>query len=123
VIANHAHGAESAINVFQESVSMFLAHRFRFTITWPATIARVVAAINGRTCIYVPVGAGGTVLSVQSVRLSFLRRDGGARMVVVGGVLDRIIVGHTRPLVDLNGRVLKLLSRITQHRCQAAGTC
>jgi len=44
-------------------------------------------------------------------------------MVFVGGVLDRIIVGHTRPLVDLNGRVLKLLSRIVRHRCQAVGMC
>lgn len=98
-------------------------YHFRFTITWPATIARLVAAINGRTQIYVPVGVGGTVLSVQSVKLSFLRPDGGARMVVVGGVLDRIIVGHTRPLVDLNGRVLKLLSRIVRHHCRTAGTC
>jgi hypothetical protein len=98
-------------------------HRYRFTITWPATIARLVAAINRPTRIWVPVGAGGTVLSSQSVRLSFVRRDGGVRVVFVGGVLDRIIVGRTRPLVDPNGRVLKLLTRIVRHRCQAAGTC
>jgi hypothetical protein len=98
-------------------------HRYSFIITWPATIARLAAAINGPTRIWVPVGAGGAVLSSQSVRLSFVRRDGGARPVSVGGVLDRIIVGHTRPLVDLNGKVLKLLTRIVQHRCQPARGC
>jgi hypothetical protein len=98
-------------------------HRYRFTITWPATIARLVAVINGPTRIWVPVGGGEAVVFYQSGRLSFVRRDGGVRVVSVGGVLDRLIVGRSRPLVDRDGRVLKLLTRIVRQRCQAGSAC
>lgn len=98
-------------------------HRYRFTVTWPATITQVVAAINRPTRIWVPVGAGGTVPFSESVKLSLVRRDGGVRSVTVGGVLHRLIVGRSRPLVDMNDRVLTLLTRIVQRRCLVVGTC
>ncbi len=98
-------------------------HRYRFSIAWPGTITRLVAAINRPTRIWVPVGAGGTIPFSESVRLSFVRRDGGVRPVSVGEVLDRLAVGRSRPLVDMNGRVLKLLARIVQWRCHVAGAC
>lgn len=41
----------------------------------------------------------------------------------VGGILDRLAVGRSRLLVDMDGRVLKLLVRIVQRRCHAAGAC
>jgi hypothetical protein len=119
------HGPFTRVAVDYQATSAIpqSSHRYRFTITWPATIVRLVAAINGPTRIWVPVGAGGTVLSSESVKLSFVRRDGGARVVSVGGVLDRVIVGHSRPLVDLNGRVLNLLTRIVRQRCPQAAAC
>jgi len=98
-------------------------HLYRFSITWPGTITRLVAAINGPTRIWVPVGTGGAIAFSESVRLSFVRRDGGVRPVSVGGVVDRLAVGRSRPLVDMNGRVLKLLARIVQWRCHVTGAC
>ncbi len=98
-------------------------HRYRFSITWPGTITRLVAAINRPTRIWVPVDTGGAVPFSESVRLSFVRRDGGVRPVSVGGILDRLAVGRSRLLVDMDGRVLKLLVRIVQRRCHVAGAC
>lgn len=123
--ASFLHGPFTRVKVNYQSVGAVAAsnYRYRFTITWPATITRLVAAINKPTRIWVPVGAGGTVISVLLVHLSFVRRDGGARTVLVGGRLDQIIVGHTRPLVDLKARVLKLVSRITRRRCPHTGSC
>lgn len=94
----------------------------RFTITWPATIARLVTAINKPAQIFVPLG-GGAVISSQSAVLSFVREDGGVRKVSVGGTQDLLIVRHTRPLDDTDGTVLKLVVRITHHRCPNAGRC
>jgi hypothetical protein len=124
-LASLLHGPFTHVRVDYQShgVAPGSSHRYRFTIAWPASVTRFVTAINRPTRVWVPVGSGGTVEFSSSLRLSFVRLDGGARPVSVGGVLDRVIVGRSRPLVDMNGRVLKLLSRILQRRCHSQGAC
>ena len=55
--------------------------------------------------------------------LSFVRADGGIRRVSVGGAIDRIVVGHTRPLEDKNFRVERLVDRLVHARCHPAQGC
>lgn len=94
-----------------------------FTVTWPATIARLVAAVNRPAQIFVSgLGGGGGVVFSESAVLTFVRADGGARRVRVGGVLIRLIVGHTRPLDDSSG-LLRVVDRLVAHRCGHARTC
>jgi len=99
-------------------------HVYRFTITWPATIARLVAAVNRLTRIAVSgLGVGGTVIMTERAVLSFVRTDGGARLVTVGGMLDEVVVGRTRPLEDTDGAVMRLVHRIVVRRCQTSHAC
>lgn len=100
------------------------SHRHdRFTLVWPPTVNALVQAIDRPTRMWVPIGSGGTVVFSQSATLSFVRRDGTARRVFVGGVLDRLVVGHTRPLVDPDGAVLRLVARLVSRRCARPGAC
>jgi hypothetical protein len=55
--------------------------------------------------------------------LSFVRTDGGARRVKVGGILDEVVVGRTRSLEDTDGAVMHLVHRIVVHRCQTSRAC
>jgi hypothetical protein len=123
--ASYLRGPFTRVNVHYQSIGVLPKsnHRYNFTIVWPATIARLVAAINRPTRIWVLIGSGGTVLFSESAELSFIRQDSGVRKVSVGGVLDRIIVGHTHPVADINARVIKLVARIAHRRCRSAESC
>ncbi|HEX6508395.1 MAG TPA: hypothetical protein VF221_12245 [Chloroflexota bacterium] len=119
-------GPFKRVSVFYQSRGVIPTsqHTYRFTITWPATIARLVTAVNRPTQIAVSgLGSGGTVVFTETAVLSFVRPDGGARRVQVGGTLGYLIVGRTRAVVDSGGMLMKLVDRIVTQRCRHAQTC
>jgi hypothetical protein len=124
--ASYLHGPFVRAVVVYRSVGVVAAsnHVYRFTITWPATIARLSAAINRPTRIFVPdMGGGGAVVFTERAVLSFMRADGGTRTVRVGGDLFTLKVGKTRKLMDWNDRVMKRVARITHRRCTQSNAC
>lgn len=124
--ASFLHGPFVRVGVVFRSSGVVPAANYvdRFTITWAPTIARLVAAINSATQIFVPdLGAGGTVLVSTHAVLSFTRAGGGVRQVRVGGDLNTLVVGRTRPLDDPDGRVIRLVGRLAAHRCPERGHC
>ncbi len=124
--ASFLRGPFVRVSVFYRSVGVVPAmnRTYHFTITWPATIARLVTAVNGPTRISVGyMGGGGAVVMTESADLSFVRTDGMARQVRVGGSLNTVVVGRTRPLDDTNGNALRLVDRIVALRCRGIHAC
>jgi hypothetical protein len=124
--ASFLHGPFVRVAVFYQSQGVISGsnRQYRFTINWQPTIARLVRSVNTLTQIAVSgLGSGGVVLFSETVVLSFVRTDGGIRHVMVGGVLQEVVVGHSRPLVDTNDKVLRLVDRLVHARCHPAQGC
>jgi hypothetical protein len=124
--ASFLHGPFVRVSVFYQSSGVIPAsnHVYRFTINWQPTITSLVRAVNRPTRIAVCcIGVGRVVIMTEKATLSFIRTDGGIRRVRVGGVFDRIVVGHTRPLDDTNLRVEHLVDRLVTRRCRGSHAC
>ncbi len=122
--ASFLHGPFVRVSVLYRSAgaAQTMDHTYRFTITWPATIARLVTVVNQPAQIWPgPLGGGGSVVMTESTVLSFVRTHGGARRVKVGGEFNTLVVGHTRPLDDTN--VERLVDRIVTLRCRGSHAC
>jgi hypothetical protein len=120
------HGPFVSVSVLYTSSDVIPGskHLYRFTINWKPTISRLVRSVNAPMRIYVlGLGSGGVVLFTERAVLSFVRADGGIRHVTVGGVFHDVVVGHTHPLVDTNGRVLHLVDRLVTRHCRGSHTC
>ncbi len=102
-----------------------LAHRFSFTITWPATISRLVRAVNGLNRVYVSdLGmGGGAIVSSAFTTLSFVRTDGGERRVRISTLRGTVVVGHSRALDAYGGNLFVVVGHIVAHRCSTASAC
>lgn len=123
-VASFLRGSFMRVSVLYQSVGALpsMNHVYRFMITWPATITRLVRAVNRPTRIAVSgLGSGGLVIMTERSALSFVRTDGGTRRVKAGGVFNEVVVGHTRPLEDIG--VQRLVDRIVTHRCQSKRAC
>lgn len=109
--ASFLYGPFVRVSVLYHSQGVMPAshHVYRFTINWQPTITRVMRAVNGPIRIYVP---------------SSERTDGGIRQVrVVNGPPYDIVVDHSRPLVDINGQLLRLVDRLGHARCHPTHGC
>jgi hypothetical protein len=97
----------------------------RNTITWSATISRLVTAIDTPTTVFDlnAAGGGGGVALSHAASLTLVRADGSIVHVYVRDIVPELIVNHTRPLFDPDYRVMRLLQRITNHRCRTRDAC
>jgi len=95
------------------------------SITWPATISRLIESVNRLTRIagFEMNGGGGGVICSSVTVLTFVRTDGGARRVRVRTIVGQVVVGHTRALDDTGGRVERLIGHILAHRYHAGKLC
>ena len=102
-----------------------LAHRYSFTITWPATISRLVLAVNRLRRVYVSgLGMGGGAIASSAVTtLSFVRTDGGMRRVRISTLRGTAVVGHSRALDAYSGNLFEVVEHIVAHRCSTASAC
>jgi hypothetical protein len=97
----------------------------RYTITWPATISRLVTGIDAPTTNFDlnAAGGGGGVALSHAASLTLVRADGSIVHVYVRDIVPELIVNHTRPLFDPGYRVMRLLQRITHRRCSTRASC
>jgi hypothetical protein len=107
---------------------LYRAHRnrtSRYTVTWPATISRLIAAIDAPTTVFDlnAAGPGGAVALSHAASVTLVRADGSTIHVYVRDIVPELIVNHTRPLFDPNYRVTRLLQRITHRRCPTPSAC
>ena len=124
--ASVLHGPFVRVAVFYQSLgaSQSMSHVYHFVIKWQPTIVQLVRSINRVTRIAVCcLSTGGAVVMTEWAVLSFVRADGGVRRVSVGGAIDRIVVGHTRPLEDTNFRVERFIDRLVHARCRPTHGC
>lgn len=122
--ASYLRGPFVRVSVFFRSIGIIKSRTYRFTITWPATIARLVTAVNRITQVSVgSFGSGGVTLLTENAVLSFVRTDGGMRQVRIGGTLGTVVVGHSRTLVDSNGTLRRLVHRIVTLHCPGSQAC
>ncbi len=123
--ATYLHGPFVRVNV---TVHMYSAvptgnHFWRFTITWPATISRLVHSINSLKYVYPGPGCcGGVVVSSETATLSFVRPDRGTRLVALSSILDTVTIGRAGTLSEAV-RVLPTVNAIAQRRCGMTSAC
>jgi hypothetical protein len=111
------------VTVHMYNVNQARDHFWRFTITWPATIARLVRSINSPTQVYPGLlGGGGAVIASEKATLSFVRQDGGARAVRLSTIVGTENIGRAETL-SLATRVLRLVNRIAWRRCGGGTAC